>query len=93
MTLTVAAFSSFSDVWQSSWLGAGVHSLTVIAFYAATVSEVNICHRDLACRNILVAEGNVLKVSDFGMYFSLSSFEDASRFLPRILICDCALEF
>ena len=24
-------------------------------------------HRDLACRNILVGEGKVLKVSDFGM--------------------------
>lgn len=24
-------------------------------------------HRDLACRNILVAEGKVLKITDFGM--------------------------
>jgi serine/threonine protein kinase len=45
-----------------------VHTLTVAAFYDVTVSEENICHRDLACRNILVAEGNVLKVSDFGTY-------------------------
>ena len=26
-----------------------------------------IVHRDLACRNILVDEGKVLKISDFGM--------------------------
>ena len=28
---------------------------------------MNVIHRDLACRNILVGENKILKVSDFGL--------------------------
>ena len=31
------------------------------------LSSIDIVHRDLACRNILVDEGKVLKITDFGM--------------------------
>ena len=31
------------------------------------MSELGIVHRDLACRNVLVGENKVLKISDFGM--------------------------
>ncbi len=31
------------------------------------LSNIGIVHRDLACRNILVDEGKVLKITDFGM--------------------------
>ena len=31
------------------------------------LSSLDIVHRDLACRNILVGEGKKLKISDFGM--------------------------
>ena len=31
------------------------------------LSSLGIVHRDLACRNILVDEGKVLKISDLGM--------------------------
>lgn len=31
------------------------------------LSSLNIVHRDLACRNVLVGDGKALKVSDFGM--------------------------
>ena len=31
------------------------------------LSSLDIVHRDLACRNILVDEGKVLKITDFGM--------------------------
>ena len=31
------------------------------------MSELDIVHRDLACRNVLVGENMVLKISDFGM--------------------------
>lgn len=36
------------------------------------LSSLNIIHRDLACRNILVGEGKQLKISDFGMARSVS---------------------
>ena len=31
------------------------------------LSSLDVVHRDLACRNILVGENKVLKISDFGM--------------------------
>ena len=31
------------------------------------MSELGIVHRDLACRNVLVGENKVLKISNFGM--------------------------
>ena len=31
------------------------------------LASLKILHRDLACRNILVGKGQILKVSDFGM--------------------------
>ena len=31
------------------------------------LSSLDILHRDLACRNILVDEGKLLKISDFGL--------------------------
>ena len=31
------------------------------------LSKLGIVHRDLACRNVLVGENKVLKISDFGL--------------------------
>lgn len=31
------------------------------------MSSLDIVHRDLACRNVLVGEGKALKISDYGM--------------------------
>ena len=38
-----------------------------IAAGMAYLARIGIVHRDLACRNILVDEGKVLKITDFGM--------------------------
>ena len=42
-----------------------------IVFHTYTLQEyvtsLNIVHRDLACRNILVGEGKTLKITDFGL--------------------------
>ena len=31
------------------------------------LSALSVIHRDLACRNVLVGEGKVLKIADFGL--------------------------
>ena len=38
-----------------------------IAAELTYLSSIDIVHRDLACRNILVDEGKVLKITDFGL--------------------------
>ena len=37
------------------------------------MSSLDIVHRDLACRNVLVGEGKVLKIADFGMSRAVDS--------------------
>ena len=37
------------------------------------VASLDIVHRDLACRNVLVGEGKVLKIADFGMSRAVDS--------------------
>ncbi len=36
-------------------------------FLQEFLSDMNIVHRDLACRNVLVGDKKVLKISDFGL--------------------------
>ena len=38
-----------------------------VLFPQEYLSSLGILHRDLACRNILVDEGKLLKISDFGL--------------------------
>ena len=42
-------------------------NLLIHALLQEYVSSLDIVHRDLACRNVLVGEGKVLKIADFGM--------------------------
>ena len=46
--------------------------IPIIILLQEYLSSLGIIHRDLACRNVLVGDDKILKVSDFGM----------SRFLP-----------
>ena len=39
----------------------------LLIFVQEYLSSLDVVHRDLACRNILVGEGKQLKISDFGM--------------------------
>ena len=41
--------------------------LCVTLSFQEYLSSLGIIHRDLACRNILIDEGKVLKITDFGM--------------------------
>ena len=40
---------------------------TLSLFPQEYLSSLGVLHRDLACRNILVDEGKLLKISDFGL--------------------------
>ena len=37
------------------------------------LSKLNIVHRDLACRNVLIGDGRILKITDFGMSRKVTS--------------------
>ena len=41
-----------------------MYTHTILQEYLATLKVI---HRDLACRNVLVGEGKVLKIADFGL--------------------------
>ena len=45
----------------------GSVKLLKLNFLQEYLSSLGIVHRDLACRNILVDEGKVLKITDFGL--------------------------
>ena len=47
-----------------------------LLFLQVYISSLNIVHRDLACRNILVGKEMSLKISDFGLSKILSSEEE-----------------
>ena len=44
-----------------------MHISTLSLFPQEYLSSLGVLHRDLACRNILVDEGKLLKISDFGL--------------------------
>ena len=44
-------------------------------------------HRDLAARNILIGEGNIAKVSDFGLARDVGEAEEYIRNNQVILLC------
>ncbi|EDS26736.1 basic fibroblast growth factor receptor 1 [Culex quinquefasciatus] len=48
-----------------------------IAFGMEHLESINVIHRDLAARNILIGEGHIMKISDFGL--ALSSYSLISR--------------
>ena len=48
----------------NAFKGVYLHILCILQEYLAALSVI---HRDLACRNVLVGEGKVLKIADFGL--------------------------
>ena len=42
-------------------------SLYTILIKQEYLSSLKVVHRDLACRNILIGEGKILRITDFGM--------------------------
>ena len=48
----------------NAFIGVYLHILCILQEYLAALSVI---HRDLACRNVLVGEGKVLKIADFGL--------------------------
>lgn len=48
------------------------HTHLVTASLQEFLASLNVIHRDLACRNILVGEGKSLKITDFGLSRVLS---------------------
>lgn len=41
--------------------------ISIFSYLQEYLSSLGIVHRDLACRNVLVGEGKVLKITDLGM--------------------------
>ena len=58
------------------------------------LAALSVIHRDLACRNVLVGEGKVLKIADFGlsrdtdMYVSTLSTKMPIRWMAPESIMD-----
>ena len=53
-------------MWRKSFTSC-MCSASILVFLQKFLSELGIVHRDLACRNVLVGENKVLKISDFGL--------------------------
>jgi len=53
----------------------------------AYLAERDIVHGDLACRNLLVTEGNAIKISDFGMSYipELMDDDDDDNLSPKAI--------
>lgn len=45
----------------------GILFLFIRMYFQEYISSLKLVHRDLACRNILIAENKQLKISDFGL--------------------------
>ena len=51
-----------------------------------------VIHRDLACRNILVGDNELLKICDFGLAKDTSEYTSVSALKTRLPICWMAPE-
>ena len=51
------------------------------------MSSLDIIHRDLACRNILVGHNKVMKIADFGLARNMSHEEYISSKKAKLPLC------
>ena len=68
-------------MWNGNFTNMRLSIYLILLFFMSTqqhLSSLGIVHRDLACRNILVDCGKLLKVSDFGLSREIEDYYTAS---------------
>ena len=58
-----------------------------LSIFQAHLEKLKVTHRDMAARNILVGEGKILKISDFGLSRMGTYVKRTSGRIPLRFFC------